>query len=159
MTTIIEVLALEHAVFCQVFDQIEKALAGSRSAREVKSLATVVEGLLNSLAENETNLVYSVLDHMFTERGVSDHQHHDHHEIDRRFARIHRASNAAKALRLLKKALAATREHFRREEQSVFPTLEKTLQPETLWKLGNQWKKLNSAGSNRFGFLREHSIA
>jgi hemerythrin-like domain-containing protein len=141
MTTIIEALALEHSVFCQMFDQIERVLAGSQSTQEVKSLAAVVEGMLCSHGAIETDLAYSVLDHVLAERRALHHLHQDHHELDGNFARIHRAKDPAKASRLLKKALAATREHFRREEQTVFPVLEKILQPETLWALGSKWRK------------------
>ncbi len=101
----------------------------------------MVEGLLGSHGENETNLAHSVLDHVLAERSALRRLHQDHHELDGHFARIHRTSDPATALRLLKKALAATREHFRREEQTVFPVLEKNLQPETLWVLGSQWHK------------------
>jgi hemerythrin-like domain-containing protein len=141
MTTITEALVLEHSVLCQMFDQIERVLVGSQSTQEVKSLAAVVEGMLSSHGEIETNLAYSVMDHVLAERRTLHHLHQDHHELDGNFARIHRAKDPAKALRLLKKALAATREHFRREEQSVFPVMQEILQPETLRALGSQWRK------------------
>jgi hypothetical protein len=141
MTTITEALCLEHAVLRQVFDQIERVLAGSQSAHEVKSLAAVVEGLLSGHAENETNLAHSVLDHVLAERGALQHLHQDHHELDGRFARIHHTSDSTKALYLLKKALATTREHFRHEEQIVFPALVQNVQPETLLVLGGQLER------------------
>ncbi len=139
MESITKVLIMEHAVFCEVFDQIERVLAGSISAPEVKLLASVVEGLLRDHAETETNLAYPALDHALADRGALDRLYQDHHEIDDQFKRIHRTADAAEAQRLLKKALAATREHFRREEKNVFPMLEKTLQPDTLGTLARKW--------------------
>jgi len=144
MATITEVLILEHALFRQLFDQIERIVDRSRSAREVKSLAAVVEGLLSGHGESETNLAYSVLDHVLAERGVLNHLHQEHREFDSHFARIRGASDPAEAVRLLKAALAASREHFQHEEESVFPVLERTLQPETLGALGGQWRKRDS---------------
>jgi hemerythrin-like domain-containing protein len=130
---------MEHAVYSEVFDQLERILAGSPSAPEVKVLASVVEGLLSGHAETETTLAYAALDHALADKQTLNRLHQDHHEIDEHFKRIHRAMDAAEAQRLLKKALVATREHFRCEEKDVFPLLEQTLQPETLWTLGREW--------------------
>ena len=139
METITQALVMEHVVFRKVFDQIEQFLTGPRTAPEVKLLASLVEGLLRDHGETETNLAYSALDHTLADRGTVKRLYQDHHEIDDQFKRIHRTSDAAEALLLLKKGLAATREHFRREEKHVFPILEKTLQPETLGTLGRKW--------------------
>jgi hemerythrin-like domain-containing protein len=147
METITQVLVMEHAVFCEVFDQIERVLAGPVTASEVKLLAVVVEGLLRSHAETETNLAYSALDHALADRGALNRLHQDHHEIDDHFKHIQRTTDPAEAQLLLKKALAATRDHFRREEKSVFPILEKTLQPSTLWTLGQKWAESHSVST------------
>jgi len=144
METITKALIMEHAVFHKVFDQIERVLAGTKSAPEVKLLASVVEGLLRSHGETETDLAYSALDHALADRGALKRLYQDHHEIDDQFKRIHRVTDAAEARHLLKRALAATREHFRREEKHVFPMLEKTLQPDTLGILGRKWTESHS---------------
>ena len=141
METVTNALVMEHAVYCELFDQIERVLAGPLSAAEVKLLASVVEGLLRVHAATETNLAYAALDHALAERGALDRLHQDHHEIDNRFKRLQRATDAAEARGLLQKALAATREHFRHEENVVFPLLERTLQPDTLMMLGGDWRK------------------
>jgi hemerythrin-like domain-containing protein len=144
MDSITNALIMEHAVFTGVFDQIERVLTGSPSVPEVKVLASVVEGLLQGHAETETNLAYSALDHALADKDVLNRLYQDHHEIDDHFKRIHRATDAAEARRQLKKALAATREHFRREEKTVFPMLERTFQPETLKTLGREWASTRS---------------
>ncbi len=144
METITKALIMEHAVFREVFDQIERVLVGAPSAAEVKLLASVVEGLLGSHGETETNLAYSALDHALADRGALHRLHQDHHEIDDRFKRLQRATDAVEARHLLKRALAATREHFRREEKTVFPMLEQALQPDTLWMLGRRWMENHS---------------
>ena len=70
MATITETLVHEHAVYREVFDQIERVLAGSQSASEVKLLASVVEVLLTGHGETETDLAYSALDHALADRGA-----------------------------------------------------------------------------------------
>ncbi len=127
---------MEHAIFCAVFDQIERVLPGLKSVQEVKVLATVVEGLLAGHAETEADLAYAALDHVLAEKGELDRLHHDHKEIDHNFKRLHSVSGLAEAQLLLKRALAASREHFRYEERVVFPLLERVLPGETLGCLG-----------------------
>ena len=147
MDTITRKLILEHAVFCDVFDQIERVLAGSTSVPEVRLLASVVEGLLRGHGETETNLAYAALDHALADRGALTRLYQDHREIDDHFKRIHRTTEPAEVQLLLKKGLAATREHFRREEKHVFPLLEKTLQPDTLGMLGWKWTESRSVSA------------
>jgi hemerythrin-like domain-containing protein len=141
MQSITKTLIMEHEVYCKVFEQIERVLSGTHSTTEVQLLASVVEGLLAGHGETETNLAYAALDHALADRGALKQLYQDHREIDDHFKRIHLETNPAEALHLLKKALKATREHFRREEKTVFPLLEKTLRPDTLLTLGGQWKE------------------
>jgi len=127
---------MEHAIFGTVFDQIERVLPGLNSVPEIRVLASVVEGLLAGHAETETNLAYAALDHVLAEKGKLDRLHRDHKEIDDNFKRVHNAGSLAEAQLLLKKALAASRDHFRYEERVVFPLLERVLASETLGDLG-----------------------
>jgi len=154
MSTITKALVMEHAVFCAAFDQFERVLPKVASTREVKFLATVAEGMLSNHAETEKNLAYSALDHVLREDGHLNRLHQDHLEIDEHFKQVHRAKDLGEAQRMLKKALKATREHFRREEDIVFPFLERVLRPETLETLGTVWMNnytiaTERAGSNR----------
>ena len=145
MPTITEALVTEHAVFGVVFDQIESTLPKAGSAQEVKLLAAVVEGMLSKHGETEAHLAYSALDHVLEEKGRLNRLHQDHREVDERFKRVHRAKDLAAAKRLLKKALAVTREHFRREEDIVFPFLERVLRSQTVESLGESWMSSHAA--------------
>ncbi len=136
MATITTTLVTEHAIYCAVFDEIERLLPGLESTREVRLLSTMVEGLLGKHAETEMNLAYAALDHVLAEKGKLDRLHQDHKEIDHNYKQVHGASSLAAAQRLLQKALAASREHFRYEERVVFPLLERVLPGETLNDLG-----------------------
>jgi hemerythrin-like domain-containing protein len=144
MASITKVLTMEHEVFCKVFEQVERVLSGVSTTTEVQMLASVVEGLLAGHGETESNLAYAALDHVLADHGALKQLYQDHHEIDDHFKRVHQATDPAAALRLFKKALAATREHFRREEKFVFPILERTLRPDTLWILGGESQKPTS---------------
>ena len=89
METITRALALEHAIYGEVFDQIERILTRTASLAEVKLMATLVEGLLKGHAETETNLAYVALDHTLADRGTVDLLHQDHHEIDAQESKGH----------------------------------------------------------------------
>ena len=102
-------------------------------------MASIVEGLLEGHAKTETNLAYLALDHVLAHNGGLKRMHQEHQEIDDRLRKVHTAKTCAEARRLLKTAIISSREHFRGEERSVFPLLEKSLQKETLLELGKSW--------------------
>jgi hypothetical protein len=134
--TITEALIAEHTVFLNLFDQVERVLPGCTTAAQVRTLAGIVEGVLKSHAEAEANLAYLALDHVLADGGPLESLHHDHHEIDHRLEEARAAKTCAQARRLLAEAIAASRAHFRCEEESVFPFLESKLSFETLKALG-----------------------
>jgi iron-sulfur cluster repair protein YtfE (RIC family) len=138
---ITEALTAEHTIFLLVFDQIESVLPSLATPSEVRTMARIVEGLLENHAKTETNLAYLALDHMLEHHGELKRMHQDHHEIDDRLRKVHTANTCAEARRLLKAAIVASREHFRAEERMVFPMLEKSLAKETLLALGAGWVK------------------
>ena len=142
---ITEALIAEHTIFLNVFDQIERVLPSLATPAEVQTMASIVEGLLEGHAKTETNLAYLALDHVMENKGELKRMHQDHDEIDDRLRKVHSASSCAQARRLLKSAIAASREHFRAEERSVFPLLERTLQEETLTELGRDWMQREAA--------------
>ena len=142
---ITEALVAEHTIFLNVFDQIERVLPSLATPAEVQTMASIVEGLLEGHAKTETNLAYLALDHVMEHNGELKRMHQDHHEIDDRLRKVHTASTCAQARRLLKSAIPASREHFRAEERSVFPLLERTLQEETLTELGKDWMQREAA--------------
>lgn len=136
MVNITEVLTTEHAVFLTVFDQIERALPKLKRLEEAKMLAGLVEALLQDHGDAETNLAFVALDHALDQKGQLNRLHQDHDEIDDRLRRVKTVTKLPDARRLLKAALLASRQHFRREERTIFPLIEKMLQKETLAELG-----------------------
>ena len=136
---ITEALVAEHTIFLTVFDQIERVLPSLATQTEVSTMASMVEGLLESHAKTETNVAYLALDHVLEQNGELKRMHQDHHEIDDRLRKVHTAETCAEARKLLKSALLTSREHFQLEERSVFPFIEKVLQQDTLVELGQTW--------------------
>ena len=143
--TITEALVSEHTIFLGVFDQIERVLPSLSSPVEVRTMASIVEGLLRGHADTETNLAYLALDHVLANNGELKRLHQDHHEIDDRLKRAQSAKTCAEGRHLLKVALLGSREHFQLEERVIFPLLEKVLQPKTLRELGQAWLQRSAA--------------
>ena len=137
MPSITSYLITEHAVFSALFDQIERLLPDAQSAGEVNRLARLVEGVLTRHRDIEADLAYASLDQQLAERGELDQLHRDHEEIDAHLRQARVSPDRVEATRLLKLALKNSRNHFRREEQSVFPLFEKVFQPGSLEALGN----------------------
>jgi hemerythrin-like domain-containing protein len=144
---ITEALVAEHTVFLNVFEQIERVLPSLTTPTEVQTMAGIVQGLLESHAKTETDLAYLALDHVMEHNGELKRMNQDHHEIDDRLRKVHAAGTCAQARRLLKSAIKASREHFRAEERSVFPLLERTLQEETLSGLGETWMQRQTSSA------------
>jgi hemerythrin-like domain-containing protein len=136
---ITEFLTAEHTIYLGVFDQIERALPSLSTPSEVRTMASIIEGMLEGHAAREANLAYLALDHVLAEKGHLERMHQEHHEIDSRLKKVHAANTCAEARRLLQAALRASREHFHLEEKVVFPMMEKLLQPETLTALARSW--------------------
>jgi hemerythrin-like domain-containing protein len=142
---ITDALVAEHTIFLSVFDQIERVLPSLTSLSEVRTMASVVEGLLQGHSSRETDLAYIALDHVLEHKGELDRMHHEHAELDARLKSIQAATNCTEARRLLKATLGSSREHFRLEEKVLFPLLERSLKTETLRELGRTWLEREAA--------------
>ena len=138
---ITETLETEHRLMLTLFDQIDRLLPSLTTLREITTLARIMEGMLEGHAQAETDLAFLALDHVLEEKGRLDRMHHEHEEIDASLRRVYSARNSAGAKRLLKAAMAASRQHFVFEEQSVFPLLEQVLHEDTLTGLSAALKR------------------
>jgi len=137
MRRITDVLTTEHTLLCILFGEIDHLLPEVRTVEEVRLLTRLVEGVLSHHADVEENLAFAALDHALVEKGELNQLHHDHEEIDSHLHDAKLATEFAKAVRLLKAGLKASRAHFLREEQFVFPLFEKMLAPSSLETLGD----------------------
>jgi hemerythrin-like domain-containing protein len=145
MITITEALASEHVVLAALFEHIERVLPGLRTVEEARLLTGLVEAMLHRHSELETHLAYVALDHVLEDRHQLDRLHEDHEEIDDRLRRARSARRCLQARSPLAAALQASREHFRREEQTVFPLLDQVLPGEMLAELGQVWWQRHQA--------------
>ena len=152
MATIIDSLTTEHALLSELFDEIGLLLPDLRTVPEVRLLSRLVEGVLSRHADVETNLAFAALDHAQAQNGQLTRLHQDHQEIDKFLHSATVATVFPDAVKLLKAGLAASRKHFRREEQTVFPLFEKLFDVADLEALG-------AAAPRRVASLGPHGFA
>jgi len=145
-------LTNDHIVFCNVFNEIDRLLPDVRTLAEVRLLSRLVEGVLCSHADMEQNLAFAALDQALAENGELKRLNQDHQEIDSCLRNAALENDFNKAVRLLKLGLKASRAHFKREEKSVFPLLEKLFSPEALTTLA-------SGNSSSAAPMRKHGLA
>jgi hypothetical protein len=106
-----EAIALEHACLLRVFGQVERVLPRLGSVAEVATLATIVEGLLNTHRELEVNFAFVALDHALHQKKRLTILHQDHHALDGQLRQVHEAPTCEQARELLKAGLRAARTH------------------------------------------------
>ena len=142
---ITEILMAEHAVFHNLFDHVETALPRTRTTAEVKSLATLVDRVMAPHSKTEDDLFIEPLEHCFEQIGQNETFHAEHRRIEELLATVQKARTLAMAKKILLGAIAASREHFDKEERIVFPMAERVLKPKTLSDLGAEWLKKREA--------------
>lgn len=154
---ITEAIALEHAILLRVFDEVERVLPGLRSAAEVGTLATILEGLLSTQAQLEANFAFAALDGALRYKRRLAALHEGHRELGEQLRQVHEASACEEASRLLVAATGAAREHLHSEERDLFPVLERSLGLGMLAALGEAFKKTMKAkatGGRQAGKLK-----
>jgi hemerythrin-like domain-containing protein len=135
-------------MFDVVFEQVEELLPGLERLEEVRRAARLVEGLLLSHARVEEELLLLAEDHLPADTRRYEHCRKEHQEIDGQLTRVRSTRGIAQARSLLRAAMAASRKHFKREEHTVFPLIEKRMKLETLTKLGTVWFLQRHAPAN-----------
>ena len=124
-----------------MFDEIERVLPSVKSAAEVSTIATLVEGLLGGHAQLETDFAFVALDQALVPEDRLETIRREHHEMDASLHQVHQAGTCKQARRLLRAAMRASVRHFRDEERYIFPVLERALKPEDLAALGEAFER------------------
>lgn len=136
---ITEALLAEHVVFHNLFDYIERTLPRLRTLPEVRSLAGLLESLLEAHSLAEDRLIIEPLEHCLEQLGQNDTFHQEHDEIENHVRLAQTVRHLKSSREHLLKAVLASRKHFDKEERIVFPLAEKLLKGRTLASLGKSW--------------------
>jgi hemerythrin-like domain-containing protein len=145
MNTIIDTLVTEHTLLRHFFDEINRLLPDVKTLDEIRLLTRLVEGLLSHHANTEEDLAFATLDHALAEKDQLKELYQDHQEIDSRLHGAALATEFPTAVRLLKAGLRASRDHFRREERTIFPLFDELLSPAAMEALGAETSTTTSS--------------
>ena len=142
---ITDILRAEHTVFHHLFDHIESTVPQLKSLAEVKSLATLIDKVMSPHSHTEDELFIEPLEHCFEQIGQNETFHAEHRRIEEKLAQVQKARTFEVAKAILLAAIAASREHFDKEERIVFPMAERVLKAKTLSELGAEWLRKRQA--------------
>ena len=136
---ITDALRAEHVVFHNLFDYLERTAPKLKTAAEIRSLARLLECLLEAHSRTEEELVVAPLDHCFEQIGQRETFHQEHKEIDASLTLAQTVRTAKQARAHLMSAVVSSRQHFDKEERIVFPLAEQLLTAKTLAGLWQTW--------------------
>ncbi len=136
---ITDALRAEHVVFHNLFDLVERTAPKMKTVAEIKSVARLMESLLKAHSDVEEELLVAPLDYCLEQIGHGETFHQEHEEIDGNLKQAQAARTLKQARAHLLVAVAASRNHFDKEERIVFPLAEKLIKSRTLTELWNTW--------------------
>lgn len=142
---ITEALIAEHVVFHHLFDHVEHVVPKLKTLAEVKTLARLLETMLETHSKVEDQLLIEPLEPSFSQMGQAENFHSEHQEIEEDLGKLRSIRRLAEAKRLLIKAVLLSRKHFDKEERIVFPLAERQLTAKSLTLLGKQWESQRTA--------------
>ena len=94
---ITDALLAEHVVFHNLFDYLERAAPKLKTVSEIRSLAHLLEFLLEAHSRTEEELIVEPLDHCIDQIGQRETFHREHEEIDENLKRAQTARNPKQA--------------------------------------------------------------
>jgi hypothetical protein len=136
---ITEALLVEHQVFHNLFDHVEKTAPKLKTVAEVKSVAALIETMLIAHSKTEDDLFIKPLEPSFEQLGHCETFHHEHDLIEENLELVRQTKNVKQARHLLLTTVLLCRSHFDKEERIVFPLAERILKSKTLLDLGQTW--------------------
>lgn len=136
---ITEALLGEHGAFYAQFDHLERVL-GTASLGEVKAMGLLLESGLQDHANLEDDVLFEAVEaKQGPGAGPTGPMRDEHDEIRETLGRLPLVNDVEEARDLVLHAVDTARDHFRKEEQMLFPIAERELDLDQLNELGARW--------------------
>lgn len=132
----------EHGVLVDMLGELDGLTSRAESAHEVAVAVEVPAAALLQHAKVEDELLFPALEAVAGKQGITTAMRAEHVEIDALVARVRSASSLEECLRALDELLEKTREHFEKEEQILFPMIEREIGDTRLEALAEKWAAL-----------------
>jgi hemerythrin-like domain-containing protein len=136
MMDIIEALIAEHRTIEGILSGLENEIPGITSVEAARNITNVLMPVLARHGNIEREIAYKAFDHALAEKGELYRFNQEHEDLDANAKKINAATTAGDARERLKIFIQEARDHFRYEEQNLFPRIRKVLPASALEKLG-----------------------
>lgn len=132
----------EHGAFYALFDHVEEIARTAGGVAQIQSAVTVLETMVLSHATLEENLLFAALEpHLGRDTGPLAIMQAEHEEMEVLLGRIEEASDIGTAVGWVERALSSARNHFKKEEEVLFPMAVTLLGDDALERLEYEWAK------------------
>jgi hemerythrin-like domain-containing protein len=129
----------EHAIFYQLFDALDDVLDRATSSGEIQRAFDAVTPAILSHAELEDEQLFSQIGR--GEAGIIAVMRSEHREIETVARGLSRTTTLAQTQSDARRLLDMLRDHFRREEEVLFPLCETALDASELEAFGERYKR------------------
>lgn len=128
----------EHGPLYALFGHLEES-APRWELADLLLAGRCLEAALLSHAQVEDDLLFPAVEARMPPDGPAAQMRLEHEEIDAELTRLRDAETEAEGRRALATAIALARDHFRKEEQVLFPLAEELVGREELERLCQSW--------------------
>lgn len=132
-------LMSQHAMLSTAFTEAERVMEDAETEAEVVAVARLLEGLVCNHIEAERTMFFAPLDAQMAGKGESMQFAGKHEEYVDMFKRVAQRPPGESAIRPLRAAIGALRQHFQAEERIVISLAEKMFDTASLERLGDAW--------------------
>jgi len=139
--TITDALYGEHGPLYALFGHLEES-APRWELADLLLAGRCLEAALLSHAKVEDDLLFPAVEARMPPGGPAAQMRLEHEEIDAELTRLRNADTEAEGRRALATAIALARDHFKKEEQVLFPLAEELVGREELERLCQSWAEL-----------------
>lgn len=136
---LIDALLGEHGAFNALFNTIENLAESGGELAQIESATATLAAELDSHAALEEKLLFPALEPHLADDELIAEMHAGHEEIQAGLERIENARDIREAVDAVHRTLALARDHFRKEEEVLYPLANRVLDDEAQSRLGEAW--------------------
>jgi hypothetical protein len=136
---ITDALRGEHGAYCGLFDQIESLAEEAEVLAQIHNATIALNTEITSHAKLEESLLIPSLKPFLEDDRLVTAMRDEHTRMDQSLEKVEDAQDLEDAVDWIRYCIGFAREHFRKEEQFLFPLADEVLSEEELARLGQAW--------------------
>lgn len=136
---IVDALLGEHALFYQLFDEIEERIDDVDDVDRLQGWVAVLGSLLERHAEIEDELLFAPLEEQMHGRDPLGPLRNQHRDIEGTVQAMRSVDDSDRLRRRIHALISVARDHFLQEEQQIFPVARDLLDHRARATAGEGW--------------------